>query len=283
MSTNRFREAAEFAAVRDWFVFPLSPGSKRPAIRAWPQQATTDTDRIQHWWSVNPHYNVGIATGPSRLHVVDLDTHNDLDGPGVLYQLATAARARESLLTFTVATPSGTGRHLYYRAPQGLRLPNSAARIAPGVDTRGHGGYVVAAGSRTRVGDYRLLTAGPVAELPTWLLELLTPPPPQATANSGAAPQYLGAYLQAILTAESHKVTTAAPGTRNTTLFRAAFTLGRLVAAGELDHYVAKSVLIAAAEVHVGHRDFTRREVERTISSGFAIGARRPRRLNSSR
>lgn len=281
MPTNRFREAAEIAAAHGWFVFPLRPGSKRPAVRAWPQQATTDVDRIRHWWNFNPRYNIGVATGPSRLHVIDLDMHHDLDGPGVLLQLATAARAQSSLVTYTVATPSGAGRHLYFQPPDGLRLPNTAALIGAGIDTRGHGGYIVAAGSRTPVGDYRVLTASPVAELPSWLLKLLAPPPPPVIASPIVLPHHRDAYLQAILTAETRKVTAAAPGTRNTTLFRAAFALGRLVAAGEIDHHFAHSALTAAAAVHVGHRDFTSREVERTIASGFMIGAQRPRHLNS--
>lgn len=58
MSPNRFRDAAYAAATRGWMVFPLRPGSKRPAIAAWPDQATTDRDRITRWWAHNRAYNL---------------------------------------------------------------------------------------------------------------------------------------------------------------------------------------------------------------------------------
>ncbi|CAM5261122.1 hypothetical protein SHIRM173S_07371 [Streptomyces hirsutus] len=81
--------AALDAAARGWHIFPLRPGTKRPALhgakactgsgpctaghRKWKQRATTDPDRIRAAWSRAP-FNVGIATGPSGLVVVDLDT-----------------------------------------------------------------------------------------------------------------------------------------------------------------------------------------------------------------
>ncbi|WP_245704040.1 bifunctional DNA primase/polymerase, partial [Streptomyces lushanensis] len=76
------------AAERGWHVFPLRPGDKRPALhgstacprtgdcaaghRKWEDRATTDPARIRRAWSVRP-FNIGIATGPSGLLVVDLD------------------------------------------------------------------------------------------------------------------------------------------------------------------------------------------------------------------
>lgn len=44
-------------------------------------------------------------------------------------------------------TPSG-GAHLYYRAPEGAELRNTCGRLGWRIDTRAHGGYVLAAGSR---------------------------------------------------------------------------------------------------------------------------------------
>ena len=81
--------AALDAAEHGWHVFPLRPDTKRPALhgektctgagpcagghRKWEQRATTDPDRIRAAWTRAP-FNVGIATGPSGLVVVDLDT-----------------------------------------------------------------------------------------------------------------------------------------------------------------------------------------------------------------
>ena len=52
--------------------------------------------------------------------------------------------------TFMVRTGRG-GLHLYFTAPPGVRLGNTAGELGRGlgwlIDTRGHGGYVVAPGS----------------------------------------------------------------------------------------------------------------------------------------
>ena len=37
--------------------------------------------------------------------------------------------------------------HLYFQAPHGAAIRNSAGKLAPGVDVRAAGGYVIAAGS----------------------------------------------------------------------------------------------------------------------------------------
>ena len=79
-------------------------------------------------------------------------------------------------------TPSGGG-HAYYRWPGG-GWNNTVAKIAPGIDTRGEGGYVIAPPSRNASGEYRWgsdamhqrLLAGDVPELPAELRELLGPP-----------------------------------------------------------------------------------------------------------
>ncbi|MFJ4651036.1 bifunctional DNA primase/polymerase [Nocardia sp. NPDC088792] len=278
MPTNRFRDAALAAAARGWMVFPLRAGSKRPAIDAWPDQATIDRDRIIAWWAAHPSANVAIATGPSGLYVLDLDTRHGHNGADTLYRLADTAAARASLLTFTVSTPSN-GYHLYYRVPEGIQLRNTTSRLGAGIDSRGHGGYVVAAGSRIGAGSYRIVTARPPAALPDWLFERLAPQPLSLPAVVADPPHSPDAYLNAIVAGETRRVATAEPGIRNTTLFRASFTLGRLIAGGELDQQRVRDALIAAAQGHIGIANFTTREMNRTITSGLALGARRPRQL----
>ena len=101
------------------------------------------------------HHNVGLACGPSRLVVVDLDTHSPLpedwrlpgvhDGRDVLALLAEWA-GQPWPVTYTVKTPTG-GLHLYYTSPDGPEIRNSAGKIGPLIDVRGGGGYVLAAGS----------------------------------------------------------------------------------------------------------------------------------------
>ncbi|WP_405165556.1 hypothetical protein OG203_10895 [Nocardia sp. NBC_01499] len=117
--------------------------------------------------------------------------------------------------------------------------------------------------------------------MPSALVELLAPPPPQPQPSSDRSPGYPSAYLAAIVADEARGVANAAPRTRNATLFRAALVLGRLVAAGELTEQQVRAELTAAAVEHVGIDGFTHNELDRAITNGLAYGARRPRHLIS--
>lgn len=125
-------QAALWYAAQGLHVFPLRPGAKVP----WPGtrgclDATTDRGIILGWWQARPESNLAIATG----HVVDVI---DIDGPtGVDSWLRCPDLPEASGI---VNTPRPGGMHLYVPATgQGNR-----ARILPGVDYRGVGGYVVA-------------------------------------------------------------------------------------------------------------------------------------------
>ncbi|MFE4607879.1 bifunctional DNA primase/polymerase [Streptomyces niveus] len=268
---ERLLAAALDAAERGWAVFPLRPGGKRPALhgeqscpgagacvtghRKWEQRATTDPDRIRRAWSAGP-FNVGIATGPSGLVVVDLDmpkTNNKgskgSEGTpcGVTTFHALCERAGQEVpATYRTRTASG-GQHLYFTAPAGVRLTNTAGSVAPLVDTRASGGYVVGAGSTTPAGPYEALCAPVAAPVPGWLLSILQPAPkpvqPQLRPVAGQSRR----YADVALTNETNLVATAGDGTRNATLLRAARALGRFVASGDLTRMVVEEALRGAA------------------------------------
>ncbi|MEV6256852.1 bifunctional DNA primase/polymerase [Nocardia sp. NPDC051929] len=268
-------------AARGWPVFPIRPGAKKPPVfKRWPEHASTDPARIHRWWNEDPARNVAIATGPARLCVIDLDPrHMTPPATGfadALTRLATRLTAPVPV-TWTVATPHGW--HLYYQAPETPRLPCSVGRLGDGIDTRGHGGYVIAPGSRTRHGDYIVAADHPVTELPAELAVVLTPPPPAPASRLPAAATHPDAYLAAILAGEAHRVATARVHLRNHTLFRSALVLGRLVAADEISEHHAHAVLTDAAAVHVGVEGFTTGEAERTIANGLRYSRSRPRYL----
>ncbi|MEU7900293.1 bifunctional DNA primase/polymerase [Nonomuraea sp. NPDC049152] len=274
------------AAARGWHVFPLTPGQKRPlrGFTDWERQATTDAARIRQMWARAP-YNIGIACGPSRLTVIDLDVPQAGDDPpppewalpgvhdgsDVLAVLCEQAAEPLLLETFSVRTGRG-GTHLYFSTPPDVELGNSAGKLGWKIDTRARGGYVVGPGSRVGSGRYEAIHTAAPAPLPSWLAERLALDPVQP-APRPALGHALG-YALTAMRAEVERVLAAAPGTRNNTLNAAAFALGQLAAADLLPRHLAEVCLQSAAEA-IG---LSAREAFSTIRSGLDSGSRQPRR-----
>ncbi|MFI8792259.1 bifunctional DNA primase/polymerase [Streptomyces sp. NPDC055105] len=272
--------------TRGWHVFPLRPGEKRPAghserlcpgtgrcadgHRKPEQRATTDPDLVTAAWTGQP-YNIGIATGPSGLLVVDLDVRKpeEQEGTpdGVESLSALCERAGQTLPpTYQVRTPSG-GQHLYFTQPAGMRLHSTAGRLGHHIDTRGWGGYVVAPGSTTPNGAYTVTDDRPPAALPNWLSRTLTTRPQSqvhyAVANSMKSHT---AYSAAALSSEANNVAAAADGTRNAVLLRAARAMGRLVASGDLTRAEVEEALSRAA---AGNATQSQRYYDDVIARGL--------------
>ncbi|MCF3169898.1 bifunctional DNA primase/polymerase [Streptomyces violaceoruber] len=261
----RLLSVALHAAERGWHVFPLRPSDKRPALhgetvcpgtgdcaaghRKWEQRATTDPDRIRKAWSAGT-FNVGIATGPSGLVVVDLDPVKAKDPKGtpdgVTSLQALCERAGQTVpATYRTRTASG-GHHLYFTAPGGVRLGNSAGRLGKHIDTRAHGGYVVAAGSTLPNGTYEVVDPTDPVPLPEWLYALLTPRQPSRALMAAPVPVRASRYAAAALRAETAAVAGAGEGVRNWTLVRAARALGRFIPSGDLARSEVEAALNSA-------------------------------------
>lgn len=283
--TNRLLAAALAHAARGWHVFPLRPGDKRPAVRDWETRATTEPDRIGQCWSSAP-YGIGVACGPSGLLVLDLDvpkpgqvTRPPASGRATLAALCAAAGEPIPADTYTVTTGRG-GIHFYYRQPD-EQLRNTAGRLGPLVDTRGAGGYVVAAGSTVAGQPYHATSDRAPAPLPEWLHARLvtTPVEPRPAGPISLGAGRTAAYLAAVIADETHRVATAPDQQHNKTLFVAAALLGQFVAGGALAERIVRDALHAAARQRAATArcDCTEREADKTITSGLRAGARRPR------
>lgn len=281
--SGRLGRSALWHAARGLAVFPVTPGGKVPALEDdWRELATTDPAQIERWWT-EAAYNIGVAAGPSELLVIDLDqpkTAGEVapapwaeadvhSGRDVLHRLAAEAGQRLPK-TWVVATASG-GQHLYFRQPQGMKLGNSAGRLGWKIDTRGHGGYVVAAGSMIRGQRYRAEVIRPPAELPAWIVSALQTQP-AAVGNPPSRRPVGGEYGMKALTAQLDKLLSSVEGRRNDDLNFAAYALGQVVAIGALSSDVVHGELLSAA-ARIG---LPSREAERTIRSGFAAGVRNP-------
>ncbi|MEU6997192.1 bifunctional DNA primase/polymerase [Nonomuraea sp. NPDC046570] len=297
-ATNPMRYALA-AAARGWHVFPVSVADKPPArgFTDWEANATTEADLIRRWWTRAP-YNIGIACGPSRLVVVDLDKPkpgmeglrppSPWDLPGVTEGADVLAllfdRADEPLPfeTFTVRTRRA-GTHLYYSAPDNIRLGNTEGDQGNGlgwlIDTRACGGYVLGPGSYVNLpdgtGTYEVLHNTTPAPLPPLLFQQLVPPPRPASqpARMSLPDTRQGAYLRAAITRELRRVADAPIGQRNGSLYLAAIALGQLVAGGSL----SESEVTTLLEQEGGAAGLSPAETLRTVASGLRAGAKRPR------
>ncbi|MFF0729295.1 bifunctional DNA primase/polymerase [Streptomyces sp. NPDC004134] len=287
--------AALDAAGRGWPVFPLRPGAKRPALhsearcpgtgactdrhRKWEQRATTDPDRIRAAWSAGA-FNVGIATGPAGLVVLDLDVakgKQDAPGGAATFKALCERTGQPVPDTFTLRTTSG-GEHRYFTAPPGTRLGNTAGTLAPHIDTRAHGGYVVAAGSTVGGRSYAVIDSAPVVPLPAWLLERLRPtslPDQRRISVSLHRRSRSNRYLRAAIDGELQRVICSGPNQHNTALYHSSVALGQLVAGGALTAYEVTEWLTDAG-TRVGQSE---REARATIASGLRAGAHRPRQV----
>ena len=122
-------------------VFPCKRKTKAPLVKKGFRAATRNEQQINDWWAEWPDAMIGVPTGPSSgIDVIDIDVKPQefIDGFAFLPQW-------KSLSPVIVATPSG-GAHLWFRSDGNVR--NSTDRLAPGIDTRGDGGYVIVPPSR---------------------------------------------------------------------------------------------------------------------------------------
>jgi len=176
---NKLREAAlAYARKFGWAVFPLHPGAKIPhGGTNGVLDATTDPEKIRTWWERWPNSNIGLATGKSRLVVIDLDTKNGVNGLETWAELEAELNFHAD--TVTNLTPSG-GQHLLFAAPIGVDIPPSAGKLGPGVDVRAGNSYIVLPPSTQGNGKppytWELSSRPgecPIAPLPEPLLKLL--------------------------------------------------------------------------------------------------------------
>lgn len=135
-------------------VFPCHPLGKKPATNNGFHDATTNLDDIDAWWTKNPDYNLAICPANSNLFVLDIDPGADMESLGAMEP------------TYTVRTPRG-GWHYYF---EGVGA-TTTGKVAPHVDTRSIGGYVLVPPSVTSDGRYTLSADIDYAPLPGWMNE----------------------------------------------------------------------------------------------------------------
>jgi hypothetical protein len=235
--------------------------------------ATTDPAGVRALFAAAPWatgYGIACGRSPHFLIGIDLDISPTADGDPATGPVPASVAALQQIAlqhlftlpeTVTVLTPSG-GRHIWLKGPENVVVPNSAGRLAPGIDVRGAGGYLVGPGSVTARGAYRVApgTADlPPAPCPRALLRLLTPPPrPHSLQAAEGSPEQGHGLVQFVRAAHE--------GQRNTRLFWAACR------AYEHGFGASLSESLVTAAVHAG---LSEQEARATIASAARLTAGR--------
>jgi hypothetical protein len=200
-------------------VFPCRPNKTPWTVHGF-KDATTDEKQIRSWWSHHPDALIGVPTGEaSGWLVLDIDVK---DGAKGAESLSALIKTHGQLPATRVTQTRSGGWHYYFKNVPGVR--NSTSKIAPGVDVRAEGGYVIVPPS-----EGYCFTAGTEsflhADAPAWLVALATPPPaiqptPAVTSAVVAstdqaqvvrrASRYLAAMPPAVSGARGHDATYAA-------------------------------------------------------------------------
>jgi hypothetical protein len=174
-------------ARRGWPVFPChsapdgecscarndncKPG-KHPRTAHGLKEATQDEGQIEAWLTQWPGCNWAVSTGPkSGVFVLDVD------GEKGRASLA-ALESNYGPLLATLTTVTGGGEHRWFRYPVGRSVRNSQGNVAPALDVRANGGYVLVPPSVHANGtpyEWRDANAA-IADAPDWLVELIAEP-----------------------------------------------------------------------------------------------------------
>lgn len=219
--------------------FPCN-AEKRPVTTNGFKAASVERSRILAMFEMPGAELIGMPTGEiSNSVFLDYDVRGDPNG------LTWLENNRGRLPQTRTHKTRSDGRHQRFNYPNGYNIRNSASRIAPGVDVRANGGYVIVPPSA----GYEVIDDSEPADMPLWLIKLCLAPefvppprsPPRPLREDGGSRYGLKALI-----AECNAISSAPYGQQETTLNSAALKIGGLVAGGELQESVAVADLVSA-------------------------------------
>lgn len=249
--------AIYYATAYSWYLFPVEVRGKKPATLHGFKDATNDPDAVAALWT--REYNIGVDCGRSNLAVIDLD---GAEGLAAWDKLQESIAPRSGMVQYT----GGGGAHILYRQPALVEIRNTAKKLAPHIDTRGMGGYILLAPSVHPSGnvyqwsetqcDFDAMETFPPELLP--LLQDKPTPTPSPTLQPPTNPSR-------ILQRSYERIANAPEGSRNDTLNKAAFYLFGLAKQGQVNESDARDILTAAAK----RAGLAEREIQATLGSAY--------------
>lgn len=258
--------------------FPCD-ANKRPVVATGFKAASIDPAIIIASFATPLAVLIGVPTGSqSGLIIIDVDIRADRSGMVWLEKNSEALPQ-----TRTHKTRTG-GLHLVFKEPADVEIRNSASRIAPGVDVRGEGGYVIFPPSP----GYAVADPIEPAEMPLWLIRACLKPPetePPKTTRSDPRQDGGSSYGLVALASECDAIRSAPFGKQEDTLNSAGLKIGGLVAGGELQESIALADLLSAGRAMAsepGRESWRPSEVEAKVRRAFIDGQSNPRRAPPS-
>ena len=218
----------------DW-----KPTDKTPACLNGFKDATTDPERIRALFGVDAAKLIGVPTGAvSGFDILDFDPRHGGSED--------AETAMKLPITKIHITQSG-GKHYFFKS-SGVKMPNSQGKVAPGVDVRGDGGYIIwwpCIGCEVYLDE-------DIAPWPATLDAVARAPKPRTKQESRivkalAAPSADSALR--VLADAVAIIEACLEGNRHSTIRDLCMTLASLINADLLDHDDARAAVLAAAEV----------------------------------
>ena len=257
------KQALDLAAATGWRVFPCH-ADKTPATPHGYKDATNDPADIERLWRAYPGELIGVACAPSGLFALDIDRHpGQPDGYRTLQQLDDLHGGGKVIPTGPMQiTPSG-GAHALFRLPAGLKIPNNAGKIGPGLDLRSDGYICTGPGYTWRPGHG---PDAPLTDAPAWLLDLI-----RDLTKPAAKPMTLPAAADAAAYWYNRYLPQAREGTRNETLYR----MGLQLSWSGVDAGTAERLAVDFAQA----TGLPESEALRTMRSAYGAPAREPANL----
>lgn len=244
-------------------VFPVS--GKVPRTEHGLKDASTDEAQICGWWTAWPDAGIGGAVGETcGLWVLDVD------GPEGLASLRQLEREHGALPPTRTVRTGGGGLHLWFRMPASGRPVGNRARVKPGIDVRGTGGYVVLPPSPHPSGQpYRLEDDTAPAEAPLWLIDLVVskakrerPAERVVSVSPGAGGSVERRRVLGMVAAAAERIRATPEGERNDTVNRECYGVGGFLDGAGLTVGEVAGLLEAAAEAAQQDPAMVRRALE---------------------
>ncbi len=239
---------------------------KRPTCPHGFLDATDDPAEVRALWNRHSGPLIGVPTGEaSGFDVLDIDPRHNGDRwwLGQHHRIPATRMHR---------TRSG-GLHVLFLHHE--RVRNSEGKLAPGVDTRGEGGYIIwwpATGCA--------VAEAPIAPWPLWLLRRLLKQPTRPKPSAKPVALNTADAAQRVAERVLSRLASASEGQRHYRLRAAACTLGGLLGQLPFGESEAKERLLRAAQ-DAGAEDL--KNAARTVTWGIARGRQTPLNLGANR